>query len=95
MRATFVPGYSLTGPVGLAFDSAGNLFVAADVTIYEFTPTGARTTFATVQLGANGLAFDRAGNLFVAAGYFAFFNLTQDSSMNLVRTAYEPPFRLV
>src|SRR5437588_117396 len=51
---------------------ARNLFVAADVTIYKFTPTGARTTFATVQLGANGLAFDRAGNLFVAAGVFEF-----------------------
>src|SRR6185503_14598119 len=62
----------LPARVGLAFDNAGNLFVSAHVSIYKFTPTGARTTFATVQLDANGLAFDRAGNLFVAAGVFAF-----------------------
>jgi hypothetical protein len=92
VRATFASGLPLTGPVGLAFDSAGNLFVAADVTIYEFTPTGARTTFATVQLGANGLAFDRAGNLFVAAGYFAFLQpntgFVYEFSPNGVRTTF-------
>ena len=91
VRTIFASGLQLPDRVGLAFDSAGNLFVAADVTIYKFTPTGARTTFATVQNGANGLAFDRAGNLFVAAGVFAFLNLTWDWSINLLRRGYEPP----
>jgi SMP-30/gluconolaconase/LRE-like protein/VCBS repeat protein len=46
--------------------------VADGGAIYKFTPTGARTTFANVQLGANGLAFDSRGNLFVADGGFAY-----------------------
>ena len=46
---------------------AQNLFVSSDAAggnIYEFTPNGVRSTFAS---GLNGaLAFDKAGNLFVA-----------------------------
>jgi DNA-binding beta-propeller fold protein YncE len=58
----------LDGPEGVAFDSAGNLFMAAEGNIYKFTPGGARTTFASgVSLSyLYGLAFDSAGNLFVA-----------------------------
>jgi len=64
--STFASG--LDGPEGLAFDSAGNLFMAAEGNIYKFTPGGARTTFASgVSLSyLYGLAFDSAGNLFVA-----------------------------
>ena len=54
--------------IGLAFDSAGNLF-EADVNsgnIYEFTPDGTRSTFASGLNGPFGLAFDSAGNLFEA-----------------------------
>src|SRR5215469_10239793 len=45
----------LTSPQGLAFDSAGNLFVAdrgtsnGDGRIYKFTPQGVRSTFAGVS----------------------------------------------
>src|SRR5438874_2575716 len=63
VRSTFVSGTS----GALAFDAAGNLFVAADA-IYKLTPTGVRTTFAVAGLGAYSLAFDSAGNLFVGAG---------------------------
>src|SRR5215469_17768034 len=41
--------------------SAENLFVASD-NIYEFTPSGVRSTFSTLS---GAIAFDRAGNLFV------------------------------
>ena len=67
----------LSDPDGLAFDSAGNLFVAefgeinggpGTGRIYKFTPDGVRTTFASGLFEPQGLAFDRAGNLFVAAG---------------------------
>jgi sugar lactone lactonase YvrE len=58
---------------GLAFDSAGNLFVSTDCfcepgsdTILKFTPTGVESTFATGLTNPRGLAFDRSGNLFVA-----------------------------
>ena len=62
--STFAGG--LDGPEGLAFDSAGNLFVSIGGNIYEFTPAGVRSTFASGTFGA--LAFDAAGNLFVADG---------------------------
>ena len=57
---------------GLAFDSAGNLYAAADdQTIYKFAADGTRSVFAgpsafdddTVPFG---LAFDSNGNLFVS-----------------------------
>jgi DNA-binding beta-propeller fold protein YncE len=58
---------------GLAFDSAGNLFVAdsADLTIFKFTPAGVQSVFAAPASfssgqGPVGLAFDKSGNLFVS-----------------------------
>ena len=63
-------------PRGIAFDSAGNLYVANSSnnvnnpsTIIKFTPGGARTIFAQTSTGLSGpygLAFDAAGNLYVA-----------------------------
>src|SRR5207253_582039 len=62
-------------PVGLAFDSSGNLFVSTtDVVTYsgnggilEFYPDGTESTFATgLTKNPRGLAFDSGGNLFVA-----------------------------
>ena len=66
----FAPGES---PVGLAFDSSGNLFVSietftdpgADSIVY-FSPTGVKSPFATGLTTPRGLAFDSSGNLFVA-----------------------------
>jgi sugar lactone lactonase YvrE len=65
-----VPGESFD----LAFDSAGNLFVAdaGDNKIFKFTPDGTQSlfagpdAFASAQGGPVGLAFDRSGNLFVS-----------------------------
>jgi hypothetical protein len=45
-------------PNGLTFDSAGNLFESdGSGNIYEFTPGGMRSTFATVLSGPDYLAF--------------------------------------
>jgi sugar lactone lactonase YvrE len=60
-----------TGPVGLAFDGTGNLFVSTEGDpgndiILEFTPSGMESTFATGLNNPRGLAFDSFGNLFVA-----------------------------
>jgi sugar lactone lactonase YvrE len=67
------------GPVGLAFDRFGTLFVsvqtsmpAGNDTILTFTPNGVGTPFVMGLDFARGLAFDRGGNLFVAErGLFA------------------------
>ena len=74
VRSTFASG--LKSPFALAFDSAGNLFVAdagdgnaGSGAIYKFTPAGVRTTFASGYLFPLVLAFDSAGNLFVAEFY--------------------------
>jgi sugar lactone lactonase YvrE len=57
----------LNGPLGLAFDSAGNLFVAGfSGNIDRFTPAGARSTFASGLTAPEGLAFDSEDNLFVS-----------------------------
>src|SRR4029077_4491204 len=72
-RATFASG--LHHPVGTAFDSMGNLFVADNSvgniyqgSIYQYKPDGSRVTFAV--LGPSDrpadLAFDSAGNLLMA-----------------------------
>ncbi len=62
---------SVNAPLGLAFDSSGNLFVAnrGNGTVTEYAPpyTGAPT--ATISNSVNapaGLAVDSSGNLFVA-----------------------------
>src|SRR5437899_1918086 len=59
-QSTFARG--LSNPYGLAFDSAGNLFVAdaGSGAIYKFTPYGIRTTFALGLSYPLGLAFDSA-----------------------------------
>lgn len=59
----------VNGPIGVALDRSGNLFVSTNAnTIEEFSADGTDLgTFATV--GVNfpmALAFDRAGNLYVA-----------------------------
>ena len=65
----------LSGPFGLAFDSAGNLFVAnsyvgtAGYSIEKFNSSGVGTVFAGPSTGLAqpvGVAFDSKGNLFVA-----------------------------
>jgi hypothetical protein len=49
----------LNTPAGLAFDSAGDLFEAdnGSENIYEFTPGGTKSTFASVIYPPLSLAF--------------------------------------
>jgi trimeric autotransporter adhesin len=58
----------LGGPIGLAFEHFGNLFVSVsngvDAGILKFTPSAVETKFATGIKGPSGLVFDSAGNLF-------------------------------
>jgi sugar lactone lactonase YvrE len=65
--STFATG--LGGPLGMAFDGAGNLYVAyfsgaPGGGIWKFAPDGTQSTFAS-GIDPVALAFDSMGNLFV------------------------------
>lgn len=71
VQSTF--GFTDGQSLGLAFDSAGNLFASDAIfqTIYKFTPDGTRSIFVDALAfdpnhAPTGLAFDRAGNLFAS-----------------------------
>src|ERR1043166_8128801 len=70
-RTTFASG--VYDPLGLAFDSNGNLYVACPScmstgAVLKFDPSGNQTTFATSGLnGPRYLAFDSRGNLYVSS----------------------------
>ena len=55
--------------MGIAFDSAGNLYVDGGNSVVKFDPLGNRTNFATIPgfTAAEGMAFDSAGNLYVTS----------------------------
>jgi sugar lactone lactonase YvrE len=59
-------------PSGIAFDSAGRLYVADDDEVLVLTPSAAdpptADVFAEGVPGANGIAFDRRGDLWVSDG---------------------------
>ncbi len=54
----------------LAFDGAGNLFVAAGISILKITPAGAQSTFASPVRGLRRLVFDSLGYLYAAVRPF-------------------------
>ncbi|MGI8957287.1 MAG: hypothetical protein ACR2II_10295 [Chthoniobacterales bacterium] len=58
---------TVSTPRGLAFDTAGNLYVAdgTALAIIKITPGGVQSTFASGLNDPRGIAFDTAGNLFV------------------------------
>jgi hypothetical protein len=75
LQTTFASG--LSRPRGVAFDSAGNLFVSTSFfdgvsfqpTIVKISPAGVQSLFGTIagDFFASGLAIDRSDNVFVNA----------------------------
>jgi hypothetical protein len=66
IRAPLPPWTSGSG--GLAYNSAGDLFISHANSVLEYNPGGSLIgTFASVT-GATGLAFDSSGNLYAASG---------------------------
>jgi hypothetical protein len=71
VQSTFASGLSV--PIGLAFNSAGDLFVAcgggsgqSSGYICKITPAGVQSTFVSGLYQPWGVAFNSVGNLFVA-----------------------------
>jgi sugar lactone lactonase YvrE len=88
----------LNVPYGLAFDSAGNLFVAdngtssGDGTIYKFAPDGTRSIFATGLNYPFGLACDNGGNVFESdAGSGAINKFAPDGTRSIFATGLNLP----
>jgi sugar lactone lactonase YvrE len=70
-----IPNAAGCGPTGIAFDAAGDLYVADSAgagAIWRLTPSASQppsaTVFATGVPGTNGVAFDRRGNLWTSDG---------------------------
>jgi sugar lactone lactonase YvrE len=63
-----VLGFTAAQAGRLAFDAAGNLFVADGHSIFKYLPDGTKTTFTAGLRYPLGLCFDGQGNLFVSDG---------------------------
>lgn len=97
LRTTFgsIPGEAF----GLAFDTAGNLYIGDSIFqfIYKFTPNGTRSVFvgpsafSSTQFPA-GLAFDKFGNLFVSTEDSNGDNLPGDAILKFTSNATESTF---
>jgi hypothetical protein len=89
-RTTFATG--LFSTTGLAFDSAGNLFVQQSYSgssIYEFTPSGVRSTFANCY--GISLAFDSAGKLLQGDDYGNIYQFSPDGTRTLFASGLARP----
>ena len=70
---TIITSSLLDYPGAMAFDAAGNLYIAnaggasPGTTVCKMTPAGVITVFASGFQNPHGLAFDAAGNLFVSS----------------------------
>jgi sugar lactone lactonase YvrE len=89
-ESTFASGLSY--PTGLAFDSAGNLFVGSGGNILEITPGGTQSVFASGLNYPTALAFNSAGDLFVAdAGSGNVYEFKQDGTKSTFASGLNYP----
>lgn len=66
---SFIP---MEAPIGLVFDSAGNLYVSLFLgSVVRIAPDGTKTLIASGLGDLRGLAIDFDGNLFAASPFFA------------------------
>jgi sugar lactone lactonase YvrE len=71
---------------------AQNLFVSDGANVYEFTPNGTRSTFATLSGGASGLAFSSAGDLFVCDSVnYNIYKFTPDGTQTTFASVQHEP----
>ena len=65
----------MKSPMNVTFDDEDNIYVSArdNKAIYKFTPSGTKTTFATLNVSPNYIVFDKNKNMIVGTsnGYVA------------------------
>jgi sugar lactone lactonase YvrE len=87
----------LSGPDGLAVDSAGNLFVSNPGTgsrantISKITSKGAISTFVSGLTGPGGMAFDSHGNLYVTQSNATVAMVTPGGTVSTFATVLGTP----
>ena len=84
----------LSNPEGLAFNSAGDLFVAClSGSVIRITPSGTQSIFAAGLNQPMGVTFDLAGNLYVSDQYANnIYRYTPDGSRSTFATGMEIPY---
>jgi hypothetical protein len=95
-KSTFASG--LTAVIGLAVDSADNIF-AADYQsgmVFKFAPNGTKTTFTAQSFPPSGLAVDSSGNVFITDSLSGtIFKFTPAGVKSTYATGLAAPFALV
>lgn len=91
-QSTFASG--LSAPNGLAFNTAGDLFVSSGdggSTITEITPGGSQSLFASGLNSPATLAFDKTGDLFVAEeGGYDILEFAANGTKSVFASGYSP-----
>ncbi len=90
--STFASGIAITGIGSLAFDSAGNLYLATGNynDIDKITPGGSVSTFVAGIPDAIGLAFGPAGNLYAIDGNGDVNKITPSGSISTFASGFFP-----
>ncbi|MCX6208838.1 MAG: hypothetical protein NTZ59_04895 [Bacteroidetes bacterium] len=83
---TFVTGLNAPNTFGsLAFDAAGDLYVAYNSIVYKITPAGVVSTLATLSVSnINSLAIDATGNIFLGGSFSGIYKVTPTGTVSAV-----------
>jgi hypothetical protein len=74
---------ALEGPVGVAVDRTGNIYVADLETVRKITPAGSVSTLANINFQLNDLVVDTAGNVYVSAANFEVYKITPSGQLSV------------
>ena len=92
VKSIFASG--LYYPMGLAFNSAGDLFVGTSIygtNIYKFTPDGVKSVYRSIADSYPlGLAFNQAGDLFASSGDNNVYEFTPAGVQSVIAFLPEP-----
>jgi NHL repeat len=74
---------ALEGPVGVAVDRTGNIYVADLEAVRKITPAGIVSTLTNINFQLNDLVVDTAGNVYVSAANFQIYKVTPSGQLSV------------